>query len=179
MNLALLIIALVQITVSLVVGIFLIYFASKVFQSLTRGIKDIEELKQNNIAVAILNAAIVLSLIIVVRNSVDSSITVFANTLRNPSAIFTDYIEMSLIMIGQIVLSSIIAFSAIYIGLKIFMRLTKDLDELLEIKNNNVAVSILLSVILVSLSLLLQPGIIALLDALIPFPSVSLINIGN
>jgi uncharacterized membrane protein YjfL (UPF0719 family) len=179
MNLALLIIALVQIAVSLIVGVFLIYFASKVFQGLTRGINDIEELKQNNIAVAILNAAIVLSLIIVVRNSVDSSITVFANTLRNPTSIFTDYLEMSLIMLGQIILSSIIAFSAIYVGLKIFMKLTKDLDELLEIKKNNVAVSILLSVILVSLSLLLQPGIVALLDALIPFPSVSLINIGN
>ena len=179
MNLALLIIALVQIAVSLIVGVFLIYFASKVFQSLTKGINDIEELKQNNIAVAILNAAIVLSLIIVVRNSVESSVTVFANTLRDPAAVWSDFIEMSLIMLGQIILSSIIAFSAIYIGLKIFMKLTKDLDELLEIKKNNVAVSILLSVILVSLALLLQPGIIALLDALIPFPNVSLINIGN
>ena len=61
----------------------------------------------------------------------------------------------------------------------IFMKLTKDLNELLEIKKNNTAVSILLSVILVSLALLLQPGIVALLDALIPFPSVSLIDIGN
>ena len=179
MNFTLLIIAIVQIAISLVVGILLIYFASKVFQNLTRGINDIEELKQNNIAVAILNAAIVLSLIIVVRNSIDSSITVFANTLRDPSSVVSDYLEMALIMIGQILLASVIAFSAINFGLQIFMKLTKDLKELLEIKKNNIAVSVLLSVILVSLALLLQPGIVALLDALIPFPSVSLIDIGN
>ena len=179
MNFTLLVIAIVQIVISLIVGIFLIYFASRVFQSLTRGINDIEELKQNNIAVAILNAAIVLSLIIVVRNSVESSITVFANTLKDPSTVASDYIEMALIMIGQIILASIISFSAIFIGLLIFMKLTKDMDELLEIKKNNTAVSILLSVILVSIALLLQPGIVALLDALIPFPSVSLIDIGH
>ncbi len=179
MNFTLLIIAIVQIAISLIVGIFLIYFASKVFQSLTRGINDIEELKHNNIAVAILNASIVLSLIIVVSNSIESSVTVFANTLRDPSSVFSDYLEMASIMIGQILLASTIAFSAIYFGLQIFMKLTKDLEELLEIKKNNVAVSVLLSVILVSLALLLQPGIIALLNALIPFPSVSLIDIGN
>jgi len=179
MNFTLLFIAIVQIALSLLLGIFIIYLASRIFQKFTKGIDDTEELKNNNIAVSVLNSSIVLSLIIVIRNSIDSAITVFSNTLRDPSAAFSDFIEMALVMLGQIILSSVIAFSAIYFGLQIFMKLTKDLDEMLEIKKNNISVSILMAVILISLALLLEPGIIALLDALIPFPSVSMIDIGS
>jgi uncharacterized membrane protein YjfL (UPF0719 family) len=55
MNLILLITGIVQIALSLVVGVFLIYFASKIFQKLISGINETEELKQNNVSVAILN----------------------------------------------------------------------------------------------------------------------------
>ena len=58
------------------------------------------------------------------------------------------------------------------------MRLTKDLDELKEIKENNIAVSIYLSIIIIALALLLEPGIRTILDALIPFPPVSFIDVG-
>ncbi len=60
-----------------------------------------------------------------------------------------------------------------------FMWLTKDLDELAEIKNNNIAVSLLLGIIIISIALLLQPGITTILDSLIPYPPVSIIDIGN
>ena len=58
------------------------------------------------------------------------------------------------------------------------MWLTKDLDELKEIKENNIAVGLLLGIIIVSMALLLEPGIVTVLDSLIPFPQVSLIDIG-
>lgn len=178
MNLLLFITGIVQIALSLVVAIFLIYFTSKIFRKLISGINETEELKKNNIAVAILNGSIVLALILVIKKSIDSSITIFANTLRNPDAGFSTYMESALIMIGHILLGGIIAFTTIYIGLQIFIWLTKDLDELNEIKGNNIAVGILLGIIIVSIALLLQPGIVTVLDSLIPFPSVSLIDIG-
>lgn len=178
MNLLLFITGIVQIALSLVVAIFIIYFTSKIFRKLISGINETEELKKNNISVAILNGSIVLALILVIKKSIDSSITIFANTLRNPDAGFSTYMESALIMIGHILLGGIIAFTTIYIGLQIFIWLTKDLDELNEIKGNNIAVGILLGIIIVSIALLLQPGIVTVLDSLIPFPSVSLIDIG-
>jgi uncharacterized membrane protein YjfL (UPF0719 family) len=81
-------------------------------------------------------------------------------------------------MIGHIILGGIIAFIAIYTALLIFIKLTKDLDELKEIKNNNTAVGILLGIIIVSMALLLEPGIDTILNSLIPYPPISLINIG-
>lgn len=178
MNLILLITGLVQIALSLLVAVFLVYFTSKIFRKLITGINETEELKRNNISVAILNGSIILALIIVVKESIDSSITIFANTLRNPDAGFSIYLESALIMLGHIILGGVIGFTAIYLALQIFIWLTKDLDELKEIKENNIAVGILLGIIIVSIALLLQPGIVTVLDSLIPFPPVSMIDIG-
>ena len=178
MDLILFITGLLQILLSLFIGIIFIYSASKIFQRFTHGIKDVEELRNNNIAVAIINSALVIALIIIVMNSIETAITIFSNTLRNPEAVFMTYIKTALLMLGHIILAGIVALGSIYIGLYVFMYLTKDLDELKEIKENNIAVSIFLSVIIIALALLLEPGIRTILDALIPFPPVSFIDTG-
>ena len=178
MDLILFITGLLQILLSLFIGIIFIYSASRIFQRFTHGIKDVEELKKNNVAVAIINSALIIALIIIVLNSIETAITIFSNTLRNPEAVFMNYIKSALLMLGHIILAGIVALGSIYIGLYVFMYLTKDLDELKEIKENNIAVSIFLSVIIIALALLLEPGIRTILDALIPFPPVSFIDTG-
>jgi uncharacterized membrane protein YjfL (UPF0719 family) len=179
MDLILFITGLVQIILSLLIGVLFIYAASKVFRKMIKGINETDELKNNNIAVAILNSAIIIALILVVSNSIESAITIFGNTLRNPDAIFSTYVRTALIMLLHIIIAGIVAFSSIYIAMHFFMWLTKDLDELAEIKKNNIAVSLLLGIIIISIALLLQPGITTILDSLIPYPPVSLIDIGN
>jgi len=178
MDIILLITGIVQVVLSLLIAVMLIYLASKIFRKLISGINETEELKKNNVAVAVLNGSIVLALILVVKKSIESSVTIFGNTLRNPDSVFSSYFESALIMLGHIILGGIIAFTAIYIALQIFISLTKDLDELKEIKESNTAVGILLGIIIVSIALLLQPGVDTILNSLIPFPEVSLIDIG-
>jgi len=178
MDIILLITGIVQVVLSLIIAVTLVYLASKIFRKLISGINETEELKKNNVAVAILNGSIVLALILVVKKSIESSITIFANTLRNPDSVISSYFESALIMLGHIILGGIIAFTAIFIALQIFIGLTKDLDELKEIKESNTAVGILLGIIIVSIALLLQPGVDTILNSLIPFPEVSLIDIG-
>lgn len=178
MDLILLITGIVQLFISLIVAVTLVFLASKIFRKLISGINETEELKKNNVAVAILNGSIILALILVVKKSIETAVTIFGNTLRNPETIISDYLKAGLIMIGHILLGGIIAFTAIYLALQIFIRLTEDLNELIEIKGNNTAVGILLGLIIVSMALLLQPGLDTILNSLIPFPPVSLIDIG-
>ncbi|GIK62001.1 MAG: DUF350 domain-containing protein [Ignavibacteriota bacterium] len=178
MDFILLLTGLVQVVLSLIIAVALVYISSKIFRRLITGINESDELKNNNVAVAILNGSIILALILVVKKSIESAITIFSNTLRNPDAILTSYFQSALIMIGHIILGGMIAFTTIYTALQIFMWLTKDLDELKEIKGNNIAVGILLGIIIVSMALLLQPGVDTILNSLIPFPPVSLIDIG-
>ena len=178
MDIILLITGIVQVFLSLIIAVTLVYLASKIFRKLISGINETEELKRNNVAVAILNGSIVLALILVVKKSIESSVTIFGNTLRNPDTVYSNYMQTGLIMIGHILLGGIVAFAAIYTALQIFIRLTGDLDELKEVKESNTAVGILLGIIIVSMALLLQPGVDTILNSLIPFPPVSLIDIG-
>lgn len=178
MDLILLITGIVQIFLSLLIAVTLVYLSSKIFRKMISGINETEELKKNNVAVAILNGSIVLALILVVKKSIESAITIFGNILRNPDAVLSSYIQSALIILGHILLGGIIAFTSIYAALQIFIWLTKDLDELKEIKENNTAVGILLGIIIVSMALLLQQGVDTVLNSLIPFPQVSLIDIG-
>ena len=178
MDLILLITGIVQILLSLLIAVTLVYLSSKIFRKMIAGINETEELKKNNVAVAILNGSIVLALILVVKKSIESAITIFGNILRNPDAVLSSYIKAALIMLGHILLGGIIAFTSIYAALQIFIWLTKDIDEIKEIKESNTAVGILLGIIIVSMALLLQQGVDTVLNSLIPFPPVSIIDIG-
>jgi uncharacterized membrane protein YjfL (UPF0719 family) len=178
MDLILLITGIVQVFLSLLIAVTLVYLSSKIFRKMITGINETEELKKNNVAVAILNGSIVLALVIVVKKSIESAIIIFGNVLRNPDAVVSSYIKSAVIMLGHILLGGIIAFTSIYAALQIFIWLTKDLDELKEIKENNTAVGILLGIIIVAMALLLQQGVDTILNSLIPFPPVSLIDVG-
>lgn len=178
MDFILLLTGIVQVFLSLVIAVTLVYLSSIIFRRLITGINESEELRKNNVSVAILNGSIILALILVVKKSIESAVTIFGNMLRNPQSDLTSYIQSALIMIGHIILGGLIAFTTIYSALQIFMWLTKDVDELKEIKENNTAVAILLGIIIISMALLLQPGVDTILNSLIPFPPVSLIDIG-
>jgi len=114
-----------------------------------------------------------------VKNAIEPAITVFSMTLRNPNATFISFLQMAGIMLVQIIVAGLIAYISIYLAINLYTYLTKDIDELGEIKDNNIAVSIVLGIVIISISLLMQQGIKSILDALIPFPSISLKDIGS
>ena len=178
MDLSLLVSGILQLILSLTIGVVFIYAGFRFFHKRLKSINEIEELKKNNIAVAILNASIILALVIMVKNAIEPAITVFSMALRNPNATFISFLQMAGIMLVQIILAGCIAYISIYFAINLYTHLTKDIDELGEIKNNNIAVSIVLGIVIISISLLMQQGIKSILDALIPFPSVSLKDIG-
>lgn len=178
MDLSLLIAGILQLILSLVIGLAFIYAGFRFFHKRIKDIDEISELKKNNIAVAILNGSIILSLVIMVKNAIEPAITTFTLTLRNPDSSLTSFLQTAAIMLIQIIVAGVSAFLAIYIALNLYTFLTRDLDEIDEIKKNNIAVSIVLGVVIISISLLMQQGIKSILDALIPFPAISLKDIG-
>jgi len=113
-----------------------------------------------------------------VKNAIEPAITVFSLALKNSDATLASFFQMAGIMLIQIIVAGIIAYISIYLAINLYTHLTKDIDELGEIKNNNIAVSIVLGVVIISISLIMQQGIKSILDAIIPFPTVSIKDIG-
>lgn len=179
MNLILFLTGLLQVGLSLVLGVLFIYGAYRMFYHAIVKLDDVKTLESNNIAVAILNASIIISLIVIIKNSIDPAVTIFSNTLRSPNSSAKDFLITALLIFVQIVVAGIVAFCSIYLAIKFFTWLTKDLNEIEEIKKNNIAVSIVMAFVVFSIALLINSGIETLLDSLVPFPPTSIIDIGR
>lgn len=178
MDAALLISGIVQIALSIILGTLFIFSAFRIFSRRIKSINEIEELQKNNIAIAIFNGSILISVVIMIKSAIEPAILTFSNNLRNPSASVSTYFQTAMIMLLQIIVAAVLAFITIYVALNLFMWLTKELDELTEISKNNIAVSILLAFVVISFALIMQQGIRTVIDSLIPFPAISLKDIG-
>jgi len=179
MDLLLFLTGLLQIGLSLVLGVLFIYAAYKMFYSVILKLDDVKSLQSNNTAVAILNASIIISLILIIKNSIDPAITIFSNTFRSPNSSASDFLMTAVLILLQILVAGVVAFGSIYLAIKFFTWLTKDLDEIEEIKKNNIAVSIVMAFVVFSVALLINSGIETLLDSLVPFPPTSILEIGR
>jgi uncharacterized membrane protein YjfL (UPF0719 family) len=69
------------------------------------------------------------------------------------------------------------SLAAIWLALRIFLRLTREIDELAEIRANNVAVAFVLGCVIVVIGLFLGHGIQSLLAAIIPMPSFAPVQV--
>ncbi|GAB4297664.1 MAG: hypothetical protein Kow0098_22120 [Ignavibacteriaceae bacterium] len=179
MDLILFISGILQLFLGLIIGVAFIYFAFRVFRKMTRGIDDISELKKKNVSVAILDSSVIFAIILAVKNSIDPAITTFVNEIKDPASTTAAYFQTAAIMALQIIIAGIIGFISIYLAMKLFMWLSREIDELEEIKNDNRAIAILMAVVIISVALLIQPAIGTILDSLVPFPEVSFRDIGH
>lgn len=166
---------LIYVLISLVFGTITLFLFVKVFNALTRDIDDMAEMKRNNIAVALINAAIIFSVALFIEESVGAAMEAFKNNIFNyvgPTTLMFK-IKIYIVMFIHFALSIIVSFFVLWLSMKFFTILTTSVDEFAEIKKNNQAVAIFLSVFVISMALILKPGIGKLLKGIIPLPEVS------
>lgn len=58
------------------------------------------------------------------------------------------------------------------IAIKLFDFMTKGVDEFTEIKNNNIAISIILSAVVLSIAMLTKDSIYLIIESLVPYPEI-------
>ena len=166
---------LVYVIVSLVFGTFTLYLFLRVFSALTRDIDDFEEIRKNNIAVALVSSAIILSVALFVGEAVGAAMEAFKNNIFGYTGTSTVMFKIKtyIIMFTHLVLSVLISFGVLWLSMTVFTFLTRTIDEFAEIKKNNQAVGIVLAAFIIAMALILKPGVGSLLKGLIPFPDVS------
>ncbi len=72
----------------------------------------------------------------------------------------------------QLIVGLVLAIASIYIGLSVFGKFTKGIDEEEELKKGNVAVGILLAAVILSIANVVQSGVVGLTIALTAEPSI-------
>lgn len=162
----------IQLILSLLLSVIIMFSTFKFFHFTTKNIDDISELKNNNYSVALYNASVLFSVAWVVKSSVSSAISTITILLRNPNMTFADLLQTTGITILQILVAMFIAYAGVYFGIKLFINLTKNIDEFKEIKKNNISIAIIVSVIIIIIAIFIEPSVKNIVQGLVPYPDV-------
>lgn len=151
---------LMQLLVGLLLAIGSIYVGFRLVDRIVEKIDFQEELKKRNNAIAILAAAIIITLAEVVASGVDG-------LTKGLTGQTTNAIGVVVVGIVQLIIGIVFAVLAIYIALKIWNRFTTEIEEEEELKNGNIAIGIVMGSILIAVGFVIQASIGGITRAMI------------
>jgi uncharacterized membrane protein YjfL (UPF0719 family) len=167
---------LVELILSFLLGILVAYTSFRVFNRITREMNEIEELKKNNIAVGILLCSLLISSALIIRQAVFPIISTLQNKLFGGINLMGMAILLGLTIL-YIAVAILVSIAAITISIKMFFRLTKEINELAEIGRNNIAIAITIGGVIIVMGIFLSHGVQSFLAAIIPDPMFGKIQV--
>lgn len=168
MNTQLFTLALLEIILSIIVTIFIIFVSYKVLIKLFKKGTDV---RGNNMAFTIFTSGIIISIGMILSEILPSITNVIRISLQESETVNT----VELIIYSGVYLFIGFVMSVFINGATflLFSLLTKGVDEFKEIQQNNISVAILTVAILVSITLIVKDSIALLISALVPYPNVT------
>ncbi len=164
---------LLKLVVGLALSMGSIYLGLKMFDRMTPGINEMEEIKKGNAAVGILMAAVVLSIATVVQSGVQA----FGNNIVLGMSVPLLLVALAISTLN-LLFGLIVAIAAIYIALKVLDKITADINETEEFKQGNVAVAIMEAGVLLAVSFVIQAGISGVISSSLLDPKLIAAAIG-
>ena len=169
------IVGIVELLLSIIIGVFVVFLAFKIFLMITKNIDDELELKKNNTAVGIIFGAFVFGVIILIKRSLYPIFSLIKDLIVVPQITLMGGVVTILYCIGYLLICISIAILIGILSLKLFSSLTKKIDEMSEIKANNTAIAIFYAGIYIALCFFIEEGLHALLVTLIPGTAINIL----
>ncbi len=173
MNYHLIILGLIEIILSALSGILIYFISLKIFSFLTKDINETKELKNNNIAVSILVSSFLFCIMLLIKESIGPSMETLSFTLIPVNISLKNVGFAILRILIMFIISSFFAFIFLWVSMLVFMLLTSKINEMQEIKKNNIAVSIMVGVLIISLSIIILNPLKTLLKGFVSAPIIS------
>ncbi len=161
---------------ALVLAPCIIYAALRAFSALTRDLDEMEALREDNTAVGILLASTLIATALVMKQALGPVITNL-DTVLYTGAPLTEALKMAGFGLAYVVTATVLAIAGIGIATRVFLRLTRGIDELQAISAGNNAVAITLGAAIIVTGMLLADGTASLLAALVPYPAVGVVQV--
>ena len=172
MNLNLFYQGLIELGLSLLTGFFVYFVSFKVFIILTKDIDELEELKRDNIAVAVLISSFIFGIMIILKAVISPAMDTLGFTINAGGANKAIVIYAVIRIVLFYLIAGFFSFVLLWMSIKLFMTLTTQIDEMKEIKANNAAISLILASLIISLSIILLNPFKVLLDGLVAPPVI-------
>jgi uncharacterized membrane protein YjfL (UPF0719 family) len=162
-----------SLTLALVMGIMAIYLGFNAFKRINHSIDEEFELRNNNIAVALVSGSFIISLGILMKSVIDPITQTVFNLVYQYQQLgigLGDVFSTLGIVLLQFSVALILSLATLTLGTRLYMKLNRQTDEITEIANNNIAVAIVVSAITITLSIMLSGGMETFLNAVVPAP---------
>ena len=161
--------ALTELFFSVVLGITLLYLT---YKSLHKFFQKKYKIKDYNLSFSIVISSILLSvayLISDIKSPILNSIKMVSSQADYQGSIIFDGFKYTFLFLFIVIVAiSIIIFISIWL----FTLMTKNIDEFIEIKKNNISIGLLLGVIIFSISLMVKESLYFLIETFVPYPEV-------
>ena len=164
-----LILGIIQVAVGLGIAAFAITKGLSLVSTLLDGLDIWGEIKKKNIAVALLAIGVVISYTSVIGSGVEGLTKGLVGLVSFSKADLTSAIPAILGGGFNLLLAIVLASTAITLTFKVMDKLTKDIDEVAELKANNYAIGAIYCGILIGVSNLVAKGVSGLSTALTGF----------
>lgn len=146
--------AVIALFLSLWLAMKAVEMAISMFDKVTEGIDEWEELRKGNVAVGILMAAVILA----VGNIISSSVTGLTGALMSP-AFELAFVLKVVVAVVNLVIGLWIGTYVVGLAIRILDKMTKNIEEMKEIAKGNVAVAVMVAGVLISVSVVVGQGV--------------------
>lgn len=163
---------LAKLSFGVLVGAFGIFFGLRVVTRLLRQPEGDRALADGNAALGVMQASCLVSLGLLVQPAVQATFDAMDLLYRGQSlapAMLLRFTTYAVLHVGS---ALVVGAAVIALGIRIFVRLTRNVDELEEIRKGNVAPALALGAVVVVMALLAAPGLRTILDGLLPLPEL-------
>ncbi len=161
--------ALLELFISIIIGVILLFLTYRIIERIF--IKK-HNIQYNNIAVSVFSSSILFSvayLINGIKSPIINSLRMIQNQANYDGNIVLDGFKYTGIFMFIVIITIIIVIvTAIYL----YTTMTKSVNEFKEIKDGNIAVSLIVGVIVISISIMVKDSLYFLLETFVPYPEV-------
>ena len=164
------ILALLQLILSLIIGVFFMFLTYKVSLALFKKKYQITEINE---AVAIILSGILFSTGYILSSVLPPLLNTFRIISRNNHETKSMIIEACRYLSEFLVASFAVAILVNYVSISLFNALTSERDELKEIAENNYQYALILVAIIIVMSIFGKEACSGLLESLVPLPALT------
>ena len=172
MSMQQIIFGILEFLVSILISFVLVFGSYRIMLVLTKRFDEEQQLKKRNISVGVVLGSILLGEALVVKQSLYPVMAIIQLFVLGQERSPGNFAKVLLYSLGYVVLAGILAIVCILFCFWLFNRLTPRINHYEEIKNNNIAVALLMALFIIGICLLMSAGVSGLVRALIPFPEI-------
>jgi uncharacterized membrane protein YjfL (UPF0719 family) len=174
MNSNLLLLSVIHLIMAIFVGVMVLYF-SYYFTSLIFRKKGLI-IDKNNVAFGIFMSSIMLSVGIVVSSAYSPSMSLLQILQKTADTRLLLFLHFCMYFLLFLVIALMVSFIIIVISVKLYTFLTRNIDEIKEISQNNIQIALMTGVIIIVIAIFAKDSMAMIIEALIPYPKIGIIN---